>query len=249
VHAAEAVHGDLGMITRDDVLIAISYSGTGQELLTILPVARRMGAGLVAITGNPQSELALLADVHLDASVSQEACPLNLAPTASTTTALALGDALAVACLEARGFGPQDFARSHPGGALGRRLLTHVRNVMRQGDALPVVAQGTPVSQALEVMSAKGMGMTVVSDAQHRPVGIFTDGDLRRLIARHGDIRSLTVEAGMTRSPRSINPDALAVEAARQMDELRLNHMLVLDADGALLGALHMHDLMAAKVV
>lgn len=249
VHAAEAVHGDLGMITRDDVLIAISYSGTGQELLTILPVARRMGAGLVAITGNPQSELARLADVHLDASVSQEACPLNLAPTASTTTALALGDALAVACLEARGFGPQDFARSHPGGALGRRLLTHVRNVMRQGDALPVVAQGTPVSQALEVMSAKGMGMTVVSDAQHRPVGIFTDGDLRRLIARHGDIRSLTVEAGMTRSPRSINPDALAVEAARQMDELRLNHMLVLDADGALLGALHMHDLMAAKVV
>ena len=249
VHAAEAVHGDLGMITRDDVLIAISYSGTGQELLTILPVARRMGAGLVAITGNPQSELARLADVHLDASVSQEACPLNLAPTASTTTALALGDALAVACLEARGFGPQDFARSHPGGALGRRLLTHVRNVMRQGDALPVVAQGTPVSQALEVMSAKGMGMTVVSDAQHRPVGIFTDGDLRRLIARHGDIRSLTVEAGMTHSPRSINPDALAVEAARQMDELRLNHMLVLDADGALLGALHMHDLMAAKVV
>ena len=154
VHAAEAVHGDLGMITRDDVLIAISYSGSGQELLTILPVVRRMGASLVAITGNPQSELARLADVHLDASVSQETCPLNLAPTASTTTALALGDALAVACLEARGFGPQDFARSHPGGALGRRLLTHVRNVMRQGDALPVVAQGTPVSQALEVMSA-----------------------------------------------------------------------------------------------
>lgn len=169
VHAAEAVHGDLGMITRDDVLIAISYSGSGQELLTILPVARRMGAGLVAITGNPQSELALLADVHLDASVAQEACPLNLAPTASTTAALALGDALAVACLEARGFGPQDFARSHPGGALGRRLLTHVRNVMRQGDALPVVALGTPVAQALEVMSAKGMGMTVVCDPQRRP--------------------------------------------------------------------------------
>ena len=249
MHAAEAVHGDLGMITRDDVLIAISYSGSGQELLTILPVARRMGAGLVAITGNPQSELAQQADVHLDASVSQEACPLNLAPTASTTTALALGDALAVACLEARGFGPQDFARSHPGGALGRRLLTHVRNVMREGDALPVVALGTPVSQALEVMSAKGMGMTVVCDPRRRPVGIFTDGDLRRLIARYGDIRSLTVEAGMTRSPRSINPDALAVEAASQMDELRLNHMLVLDADGALLGALHMHDLMAAKVV
>ncbi|QVQ25756.1 KpsF/GutQ family sugar-phosphate isomerase [Achromobacter deleyi] len=249
VHAAEAVHGDLGMITRDDVLIAISYSGSGAELLTILPVVRRMGAGLVAITGNPHSELAQQADIHLDASVAQEACPMNLAPTASTTAALALGDALAVACLEARGFGPQDFARSHPGGALGRRLLTHVRDVMRQGDALPIVMAGTPVSQALEVMSAKGMGMTVVTDAQHRPLGIFTDGDLRRLIARHGDIRSLTVESGMTRSPRSINPDALAVEAARQMDEQRLNHMLVMDNDGALLGALHMHDLMAAKVV
>ncbi|HCQ45643.1 KpsF/GutQ family sugar-phosphate isomerase [Achromobacter sp. LC458] len=249
VHAAEAVHGDLGMITKDDVVIAISYSGAGQELLTILPVARRMGAKLVAITGNPQSELAQLADVHLDGSVAQEACPLNLAPTASTTAALALGDALAVACLEARGFSPQDFARSHPGGALGRRLLTLVRDVMRQGNALPIVLAGTPVSQALEVMSAKGMGMTVVTDAQHRPLGIFTDGDLRRLIARHGDIRSLTVEAGMTRSPRSIPPDALAVEAAQQMDELRLSQMLVLDADGALLGALHMHDLMAAKVV
>lgn len=249
VHAAEAVHGDLGMITRDDVLIAISYSGSGEELLTILPVVRRMGAGLVAITGNPQSELARQADIHLDASVAQEACPLNLAPTASTTAALALGDALAVACLEARGFGPQDFARSHPGGALGRRLLTHVRDVMRQGNALPIVTADTPVSQALEVMSAKGMGMTVVTDAQHRPLGIFTDGDLRRLIARHGDIRSLTVEAGMTRSPRSINPEALAVEAARQMDEQRLNHMLVMDNDGALVGALHMHDLMAAKVV
>ncbi len=249
VHAAEAVHGDLGMITQDDVLIAISYSGSGQELLTILPVARRMGAKLVAITGNPQSELARLADVHLDASVAQEACPLNLAPTASTTAALALGDALAVACLEARGFSPQDFARSHPGGALGRRLLTHVRDVMRKGDALPIVQAGTPVSQALEVMSAKGMGMTVVTDAQRRPVGIFTDGDLRRLIARHGDIRSLTVDAGMTRSPRSITPDALAVEAAQHMDKQRLNQMLVLDRDGALLGALHMHDLMAAKVV
>jgi len=249
VHAAEAVHGDLGMITRDDVLIAISYSGSGEELLTILPVVRRMGAGLVAITGNPQSELARQADIHLDASVAQEACPLNLAPTASTTAALALGDALAVACLEARGFGPQDFARSHPGGALGRRLLTHVRDVMREGTALPIVTADTPVSQALEVMSAKGMGMTVVTDAQHRPLGIFTDGDLRRLIARHGDIRSLTVEAGMTRSPRSINPEALAVEAARQMDEQRLNHMLVMDNDGALVGALHMHDLMAAKVV
>ncbi|MBO1114884.1 KpsF/GutQ family sugar-phosphate isomerase [Bordetella petrii] len=249
VHAAEAIHGDLGMITRDDVLIAVSHSGSGQELLTILPVARRMGAGLVAITGNPASELARLADLHLDTSVAQEACPLNLAPTASTTAALALGDALAVACLEARGFGPEDFARSHPGGTLGRRLLTHVRDVMRQGAALPTVAEQSALFPALEEMSAKGMGMTIVLDAAGKPTGIFTDGDLRRLIERHGDIRGLTVAQGMTRMPRSIGPDALAVDAARQMDEQRLNQMLVLDTDGALLGALHMHDLMAAKVV
>ncbi|MBO9353360.1 KpsF/GutQ family sugar-phosphate isomerase [Bordetella petrii] len=249
VHAAEAIHGDLGMITRDDVLIAISHSGSGQELLTILPVARRMGAGLIAMTGNPGSELARLADLHLDTSVAQEACPLNLAPTASTTVALALGDALAVACLEARGFGPEDFARSHPGGTLGRRLLTHVRDVMRRGAALPTVAEAAPLFAALEEMSAKGMGMTIVLDAAGRPTGIFTDGDLRRLIERHGDVRNLTVAQGMTRMPRSIGPDALAVDAARQMDEQRLNQMLVLDTDGTLLGALHMHDLMAAKVV
>ncbi|OZI53213.1 KpsF/GutQ family sugar-phosphate isomerase [Bordetella genomosp. 4] len=249
VHAAEAIHGDLGMITRDDVLIAVSHSGSGQELLTILPVARRMGARLVAITGNPASELAQLADLHLDTSVAQEACPLNLAPTASTTTALALGDALAVACLEARGFGPEDFARSHPGGTLGRRLLTHVRDVMRDGPALPLVAEDAKLFTALEEMSAKGMGMTIVVDSSDKPVGIFTDGDLRRLIERHGDIRNLTVAQGMTRMPRSIGPDALAVDAARLMDEQRLNQMLVVDASGALLGALHMHDLMAAKVV
>ena len=249
MHAAEAVHGDLGMITQDDVLIAISYSGSGEELLTILPVVRRMGAGLIAITGNPASELARLADVHLDASVAQEACPLNLAPTASTTAALALGDALAVACLEARGFGPEDFARSHPGGALGRRLLTHVRDVMRSGAALPTVASDAPLFRALEEISAKGMGMTAVLDASGHPVGIFTDGDLRRLIEREGDIRGLTVAQGMTRQPRTISPDALAVQAAKLMDDRRLNQMLVIDADGRLVGALHMHDLMAAKVV
>lgn len=249
VHAAEAIHGDLGMITSDDILIAISHSGSGQELLTILPVARRMGAGLVAITGNPSSELAQLADLHLDTSVAQEACPLNLAPTASTTAALSLGDALAVACLEARGFSPEDFARSHPGGTLGRRLLTHVRDVMRSGAALPLVQEDAAIFPALKEMSAKGMGMTIVLDSSHKPVGIFTDGDLRRLIGNHGDIRNLTVAEGMTRLPRSIGPDALAVEAARQMDEQRLNQMLVVDAKGTLLGALHMHDLMAAKVV
>jgi len=249
LHAAEAVHGDLGMITPHDVVIAISYSGAGQELLTILPVARRMGASLIAMTGNPLSELAGLADVHLDASVAQEACPLNLAPTASTTVALALGDALAVACLQARGFGPEDFARSHPGGALGRRLLMHVRDIMRQGAALPTVAPNAPIFRALEEISAKGLGMTVVLDNNGRPAGIFTDGDLRRLIERYGDIRDLTVNEGMTRTPRFIRPDALAVEAAQQMDELRLNQMLVLDNNGVLIGALHMHDLMAAKVV
>jgi arabinose-5-phosphate isomerase len=249
VHAAEAVHGDLGMITADDVLIALSYSGAGTELLTIVPVARRMGARLISITGNPDSDLARLADVHLDASVAQEACPLSLAPTASTTASLALGDALAVACMEARGFGKEDFARSHPGGALGRRLLTHVRDVMRQGGDLPTVPEDAPLFRALEEISAKRMGMTAVVDAAGRPAGIFTDGDLRRLIERQGDVRGLAVSAGMSRNPRSIGPDALAAEAAQIMDTLRLNQMLVVDAQGVLLGALHIHDLMAAKVV
>lgn len=249
VHAAEAVHGDLGMITSDDVLIALSYSGTGTELLTIVPVVRRMGARLISITGNAQSDLAQLADVHLDASVAQEACPLSLAPTASTTASLALGDALAVACMEARGFGKEDFARSHPGGALGKRLLTHVRDVMRHGPDLPTVPEHAPLSRALEEISAKRMGMTAVVDSAGHPVGIFTDGDLRRLIERQGDVRGLSVEAGMSRQPRTIGPDALAAEAAQLMDSMRLNQMLVVDAQGVLLGALHIHDLMAAKVV
>ncbi|HRL22380.1 KpsF/GutQ family sugar-phosphate isomerase [Alcaligenes sp. SDU_A2] len=249
MHAAEALHGDLGMITGQDVVIAISYSGQAQELVTVLTVLRRMGAKLIAITGNPQSELALNADLHLDAHVEHEACPLNLAPTASTTAALALGDALAVACLEAKGFSREDFARSHPGGALGRQLLTFVRDVMRQGDQLPIVSPDTLVPDALAVMSAKGMGMTIVADPQGHPVGLFTDGDLRRLIARQGDIRHLPVRAGMTPQPRSIGADALAIEAAGQMDALRISQMLVLDANGLLLGALHMHDLLAAKVI
>ncbi|MBX6318882.1 KpsF/GutQ family sugar-phosphate isomerase [Pigmentiphaga sp.] len=248
VHAAEAVHGDLGMITANDVLIAISYSGTTAELLTIVPVVKRLGSSLIAITGNPDSELAQLADLHLDASVPQEACPMNLAPTASTTTALALGDALAVACLEARGFGPEDFARSHPGGALGRRLLTHVRDVMRTGRDVPTVQVTASVTDALEEITRKSMGMTAVLDGE-RLVGIFTDGDLRRLIEREGDIRHLTVVAGMTRNPLYIGPDALATEAAALMDENRKNQLLVLDASGKLVGALHTHDLMAAKVL
>ncbi|MGB6242348.1 MAG: KpsF/GutQ family sugar-phosphate isomerase [Castellaniella sp.] len=248
MHAAEAIHGDLGMLTGQDILLAISYSGSAQELITIISVAKRMGARIIAMTGNPESELARSADVSLDAAVDHEACPLNLAPTASTTAALVLGDAIAVACLEARGFNRDDFARSHPGGALGRRLLTSVADVMRSGAALPHVAPDTLIPDALTEMSSKGMGMTIVLD-QGRPVGIFTDGDLRRMIAQHGDIRALPVSAGMSRHPRNIAADAPAIEAASIMDEHKLNQMLVLDADGLLLGALHMHDLLAAKVI
>lgn len=249
MHGAEAIHGDLGMLTRQDIVLAISYSGAAHELITILTVATRMGARLISITGHPDSELARNADLHLNAHVEQEACPLNLAPTASTTAALVLGDALAVACLEARGFSREDFARSHPGGALGRRLLTFVRDVMRQGNALPIVSPTTTVPDALVEMSAKGMGMTIVVDDQGLPIGIFTDGDLRRLIARHGDIRTFTVADGMSRNPKTVSPGALAIEAATLMDAGRLSQMLVVDDTGLLLGALHMHDLLAAKVL
>lgn len=249
LHAAEAVHGDLGMITSDDVLLAISYSGAGNELLAIVPAVKRMGASLISMTGNPHSELARQSDVHLDVSVEEEACPLNLAPTASTTVALAVGDALAVACLEARGFGSEDFARSHPGGALGRKLLTHVHDVMRQGTALPLAPMTLPIGNALEIMSAKGMGMVIVMDEHERAAGIFTDGDLRRLIERVGDIRGLVLGDHMTSAPHTIGPNALAAEAALHMDKLKLSQMLVQNDKGVLLGALHMHDLMAAKVI
>lgn len=249
LHAAEAIHGDLGMITRHDVVIAISYSGAGQELLTILPVARRMGASLIAITGNPLSELSGLADVHLDASVAQEACPLNLAPTASTTVALALGDALAVACLEARGFGPDDFARSHPGGALGRRLLTHVRDVMRSGSAAPHVRPETPLAAAILEMSRGGIGMTTVVDEQQRVIGIVTDGDLRRAFARNLDLRTLSTADIMGRRPHTITPEKLAVEAVEMMENFKINQLPVVDEESRLLGALNMHDLFQAKVI
>ena len=249
LHAAEAVHGDIGMIGGQDLLIAVSYSGSGQELLAILPAAHRLGVKVIAMTGHNDSELARLADVHLDVSVSQEACPLNLAPTASTTVALAMGDALAVACLEARGFGADDFARSHPGGALGRRLLTRVADIMRSASAVPCVTQSASVFEALEEISRKGMGMTAVIDSGGRAIGIFTDGDLRRLIERKGDVRMLTVADGMSLNPRHIQPEALAVDAAVIMDTHKLNQMLVSDDQGKLIGAVHMHDLMAAKVV
>lgn len=249
VHAAEAAHGDLGMITPEDVVIALSNSGSSEELLTIVPLVKRQGARLIAMTGKPDSPLAREADAHLDAGVGEEACPLNLAPTASTTAALALGDALAVALLDARGFAAEDFARSHPGGALGRRLLTHVGDVMRPAAAVPRVGSDAPLTQALLAMTAGGMGMTAVVDADEVPVGIFTDGDLRRALEKGCDVRSARVSEVMTRNPRSIAPGALAAEAAATMESLRISQLLVLDQAGRLAGALTTHDLMLAKVI
>lgn len=249
VHPAEASHGDLGMVTSDDVFIGISYSGESEELVAILPLVKRIGAKLIAITGRAESSLGTLADVNLNAAVSKEACPLNLAPTASTTAALALGDALAVAVLDARGFGSEDFARSHPGGALGRRLLTHVRDVMRAGDDIPRVGLDATLSDALFQITAKRLGMTAVVGPDGRVAGIFTDGDLRRVLARDGDFRMLPIVDVMTREPRTIGPDHLAVEAVELMERHRINQMLVVDADGALIGALNMHDLFSKKVI
>ena len=249
VHAAEAAHGDLGMITADDVLIALSYSGSGEELLKIVPLIKRQGARLIALTGNPDSPLAREADVHLGA-VREEACPLNLAPTASTTAALALTDALAVALLDARGFGADDFARSHPGGALGRRLLTHVSDVMRSGPAVPRVAESALLADALMEMTRAGMGMTaIVGDGSDRIIGIYTDGDLRRSLASGCDFGTARVADVMSRGPRTIAPEALAVQAAEMMERLRISQLLVADPAGRLVGALNHHDLMLAKVI
>ncbi|AOZ01112.1 arabinose-5-phosphate isomerase [Cupriavidus sp. USMAHM13] len=249
VHPAEASHGDLGMVTRDDVLVAFSNSGETGELLAIVPIVKRIGARLISVTGNPASTLAKLADVHLDAGVEKEACPLNLAPTASTTAALALGDALAVAVLDARGFGEEDFARSHPGGALGRKLLTHVRDVMRSGNAVPEVRESTPLAQALMEITRKGMAMTAVVDADGRAIGVFTDGDLRRLLETPRDWKTVPIGDVMHRDPRSIGPDRLAVEAVQLMEANRINQLLVVDEGGRLVGALHIHDLTRAKVI
>ena len=249
VHPAEASHGDLGMVTEDDVFIGISYSGESEELVAILPLVKRIGAKLIAMTGRPDSSLGQLADVNLNAAVAKEACPLNLAPTASTTAALALGDALAVAVLDARGFGSDDFARSHPGGALGRRLLTYVRDVMRTGDEVPYVGLDATLADALFQITAKRMGMTAVIDPDRKVVGIFTDGDLRRVLERDGDFRKLPIADVMTRQPRTIGADHLAVEAVELMERHRINQMLVTDANGALIGALNMHDLFSKKVI
>jgi arabinose-5-phosphate isomerase len=249
VHAAEAVHGDLGMIARDDVLIALSNSGENDELLTIVPLVKRQGGKLIAITGNPASTLAKEADIHLDARVDEEACPLNLAPTASTTAALALGDALAVALLDVRGFGAEDFARSHPGGALGRKLLTHVRDVMQPAERIATVATTEAIPSVLAAISRGGMGMAAVLDASGKLVGIFTDGDLRRALEKLGDLRPVAVRDIMSRNPRTIGPERLAVEAVEMMERHKVNQLLVTDAASQLVGALNMHDLFRAKVV
>ncbi|MDR0737027.1 MAG: KpsF/GutQ family sugar-phosphate isomerase [Zoogloeaceae bacterium] len=249
VHPGEASHGDLGMVQGCDIFLALSNSGETEELLRILPAVRRQGAKLIAMTGNPASTLARAADVHLDASVAEEACPLNLAPTASTTAALALGDALAVALLDARGFGPEDFARSHPGGSLGRRLLTHVRDVMRPAASVPAVRPDAPLTEAILAISKGGLGMTPIIDASGLILGIFTDGDLRRAIEQGVDMHKARIGSLMHANPCCIAPEKLAVEAVEIMERRCVNQILVADAGGRLLGALNMHDLFAAKVI
>jgi arabinose-5-phosphate isomerase len=249
VHPAEASHGDLGMIQASDVVLAISNSGESEELVAILPVLSRLGVALIAITGGLQSSLARQARVTLDTSVAQEACPLNLAPTASTTAQLAMGDALAVALLDARGFREEDFARSHPGGALGRKLLTHVSDVMRSGDAVPQVLLRTSFTELMREMSAKGLGASAVVDDSRRVLGIFTDGDLRRLVEKGVDLRSLTAADVMHAEPRTVKAGALAVEAVALMEQHRISSVLVIDDAGALCGALNTNDLMRAKVI
>ena len=249
VHPGEASHGDLGMIKPVDVVLAISNSGESEELTSILPVLKRLGVPLIAITGGRTSTLARHAEITLDSSVEKEACPLNLAPTASTTAQLALGDALAVALLDARGFKAEDFARSHPGGSLGRRLLTHVSDVMRQNDDVPKVGPETPFTDLMREMSAKGLGASAIVDKAGRVLGIFTDGDLRRLVERGIDLRTATAQDVMHPNPRTIRADALAVEAAGLMEQSRITSVLVVDAQGRLCGALNSNDLMRAKVI
>ena len=249
VHPAEASHGDLGMVMSGDVVLAISNSGESDELAAILPAMRRLGVTLVAMTGKAESTLARHADWLLSSAVEEEACPLNLAPTASTTAQMALGDALAVALLDARGFREEDFARSHPGGSLGRKLLMHVHDLMRSGDAVPVVPPDASFNALLREMTGKGLGFTAVASAEHQPLGIFTDGDLRRLIERGTDLRALTAADVMHKTPRLVRADALAVDAAGVMEQHRITSVLVVDGDGKLVGALNSNDLMRAKVI
>jgi len=249
VHPAEASHGDLGMVTRDDIFVALSNSGETTELLAIVPLLKRQGAALIALTGHPESSLAREADVHLYAGAQKEACPLNLAPTASTTAALALGDALAVALMKAKGFTQDEFALSHPGGTLGRRLLTHVRDVMRTGENAPRVADAVTTMDAMLEMSRGRMGMTAILDAGARVIGIFTDGDLRRVLQKGVDLKTTPIIEVMSPSPRTIGPDRLAAEAVEIMERNKVNQLLVVDPQLRLLGALNMHDLFRAKVI
>ena len=249
VHPAEASHGDLGMITAQDLVLAISNSGESQEMAVLLPVLKRLGASLIAMTGRQESTMGQHADLWLDSGVDKEACPLNLAPTASTTAQMALGDALALALLDARGFRAEDFARSHPGGALGRKLLTHVVDVMRSGEDVPKVAPEASFSDLMREMSAKGLGAAAVVDTNGRVLGIFTDGDLRRLVEQGRDLRTCVASDVMHRSPKTIGLDALAVDAADLMESHRITSVLVLDAQGALCGAISSNDLMRAKVI
>jgi len=249
VHPAEASHGDLGMVTRDDVFVAISNSGETEELLTIVPIIKRTGAKLIALTGDPSSSLAKLADAHLDVSVDKEACPLNMAPTTSTTAALAMGDALAVALLDARGFNAQDFLRSHPGGRLGRKLLIHVSEVMRDFANTPKVFEGSSFQEALAEMSRHKMGLVVIVNANNQVLGILTDGDLRRLLEKGEDTKTIRLVQIVTANPRTIPPDLIAEEAIEMMEHHRINHLIVADANKTLLGALNLHDLFAAKVI
>ncbi len=249
VHPTEASHGDLGMIKPVDVVLAISNSGESEELTAILPVLKRMGTPMIAMTSKAESTLARHADVYLDCGVEKEACPLNLAPTASTTAQLALGDALAVALLDARGFKAEDFARSHPGGALGRKLLTHVSDVMRSGDAVPKVGPQASFSELMREMSTKGLGATAIVGTNLTVLGIFTDGDLRRLVEKGIDLRGTSAQQVMHPDPRTISSGALAVEAAELMEKYCITSVLVLDVKGRLCGALNSNDLMRAKVI
>ncbi|SFP87959.1 arabinose-5-phosphate isomerase [Pseudomonas borbori] len=249
VHPAEASHGDMGMITRDDVVLALSNSGSTAEIVTLLPLIKRLGICLISMTGNPESALAKAAEVNLDARVSQEACPLNLAPTSSTTASLVLGDALAIALLEARGFTAEDFAFSHPGGALGRRLLLKVENVMHAGASLPSVQRGTSLRDALLEMTQKGLGMTVVTESDGRLAGVFTDGDLRRTLDRGIDVRQSKIDDVMTVHGKTARAEMLAAEALKIMEDHKISGLVVVDSDDRPIGALNMHDLLRAGVM
>ncbi|MCW8330451.1 KpsF/GutQ family sugar-phosphate isomerase [Photobacterium sp. SDRW27] len=248
VHPGEASHGDLGMIKKGDVVLAISNSGEASEILTLLPVIKRLGIPLISMTGKPESSMAKLAQIHLQITVAQEACPLNLAPTSSTTATLAMGDALAIALMEARGFTADDFALSHPGGALGRKLLLRIADVMHTGDMLPVVAEDATIKDALLEVSRKGLGMTAIIDTQHQLSGIFTDGDLRRLLDNRIDIHNTTIGEVMTKKPATIPPHLLAAEGLKMMEDRKINGLLVTE-EGRLVGALNMHDLLKAGVM